>query len=236
MIKLLKKIISKMTKTPKSYDFNESNPLGGNGERVDIVNGLKINYEKLDLYQKNHFKRYEFASKVINDNDVCGDFACGTGYGSIMMAKKASKVFGIDINSEVISQITERYKSVKNVSFSDKNLLTLDYSNFFDTIVSFETIEHFKEEDIIKLLQLFSTALKSNGKLIFSTPYLQVECENAKKLGFHLTFDIDENKIKSWLTPFGFEIEQILYQNYDDHIITENLDKKEFIICVARKK
>jgi 2-polyprenyl-3-methyl-5-hydroxy-6-metoxy-1,4-benzoquinol methylase len=236
MIKLIKKIISKFTKTPKGYDFNESNPLGGNGERVDIVNGLKINYEKLDLYQKNHFKRYEFASKVINNNDVCGDFACGTGYGSIMLSKKASQVFGIDINSEVISQITERYKSVKNVSFSDKNLLTLDYSNFFDTIVSFETIEHFKEEDILKLLELFSKALKQNGKLIFSTPYLQERSEDAIKLGFHLTFNIDENKIDEWLQKNGFEIEQIKFQNYDSHLITDNLEKKEFIICIARKK
>lgn len=236
MIKLLKKILSKVRKKQKAYDFNESNPLGGNGERVDIVNGLKINFERLDMYQKNHFKRYEFASSLIENNEICGDFACGTGYGSVMLSKKAAQVYGIDINSIVIDEIKHRYKSVKNVSFEDKNLLTLDKTNYFDTIVSFETIEHLKEDDIIKLLQLFANALKANGRLIFSTPYLQIECENAKKLGFHLTFDIDEDKVKSWLAVCGFEVEQFFYQNYDDHQITKVLDKKEFIICMARKK
>jgi hypothetical protein len=54
-------------------------------------------------------------------------------------------------------------------------------------------------------------------------------------LGFHLTFDIDEKKINNWLTHAGFLSQEFLYQNYITHDIVPDLDKKDFIICIARK-
>jgi len=232
---ILKKIFKKF-KATEIYDFNKSNPLGGNGERIDIQNGFKINYESLDLYQKNHFKRYEFAKTIITKDEVCGDFACGTGYGSVMISDKAKLVIGADLDTVVINKIKERYKNVSNVVFINENLLDIEYENFFDTILSFETIEHFEENDIKKILKIFSKSLKKNGKLIFSTPYNQEKSEAALKLGFHLTFNIDEKNISDWLNEASFEIEFLSYQNYDTHLINEFLDKKEFIICVARKR
>lgn len=233
MFKFLKQLFANKKEV---YDFNKSNPLGDNGERVDIVNGLKIDFQKLDLYQKNHFKRYEFATTIVEKNDVCADFACGTGYGSIMLSKVAKEVYGADINEKVISEIKKRYQKIENVHFSHKNLLELEYEDFFDSIISFETLEHFTEENLENLLHIFSRALKKNGKLIFSTPYMQEKSQAAMELGFHLTFYIDEHKITHWLEKQGFYVETIKYQNYDDHFILDDLDKKEFIICVARKK
>jgi len=219
------------------YDFNISNPLGGNGERVDIEFNSKIDYEKLDIYQKSHIKRYDFANSQIGLGSICGDFACGTGYGSILLSNKAGKVIGVDFNLKVIKAIKKRYKHIKNVEFLSDNLLNLQYISFFDTIVSFETIEHFSENDLIKLLKLFNKALVFNGSLFFSTPYMQEKSEGAIKLGFHLTFFINEEKIIEWLNLCGFEVESFSYQNYDTHLIEEELvlTKKDFIICKAKK-
>lgn len=222
-------------KRAEVYDFNKSNPLGGDGERVDIQLQKTFNFEILDIYQKNHFRRYEFAKEIVAYGDVCGDFACGTGYGSVLISDKASKVVGADLDKEVITIIKERYKDKENVSFLNENLLNLKFENLFDTIISFETLEHFIEEDIISLLNIFAKSLKENGKIIFSTPYMQDKSEDAIKLGFHLTFYINENKINDWLTKTGFEIQNVYYQNYYTHIIKKELEKKEFIICVARK-
>lgn len=230
--KALKTIISSRKKT---YDFNKSNPLGGDGERVDIQLQKKFNSEKFDIYQKNHFKRYEFAKDIISIGDICGDFACGTGYGSVLISDKADKVIGVDLDSKVINTIKERYKKNSNITFSNENLLNITYEDFFDVIISFETIEHFAERDIKSLLKIFSNSLKKNGKLIFSTPYNQEESDAALKLGFHLTFYIDEEKIKNWLEEAGFKIDTIKYQNYETHLIQDVLDNKEFIICVATK-
>lgn len=217
------------------YDFDKSNPLGGGGERVDIMLSDNIRYEKLDMYQKSHFKRYEFACKFIQDGEVCGDFACGTGYGTVMISKKAKNVVGADLDGKVIGAITERYKNNPKVRFIHSNLLHLDFNETFTTIVSFETLEHLKEDDLQTALALYNKWLKPGGRIIISTPYLQERSEAAEKLGFHLTFDIDEKKLTYWLQKAGFKPEVIEYQNYQTHIIKPELDKKDFIICVARK-
>ena len=230
----IKRILSYKTRN-KEYDFNISNPLGGNGERVDIQLNKAISFDMMDMYQKNHWRRYEFAKEIIKENDVCGDFACGTGYGAIMLSDKASFVTGADLNASVIAAIRKRYDRFKTVTFLNTDLLDLTFKNHFDSIISFETLEHFDEANIIKLLAIFSKALKQNGKLIFSTPYMQEQSEAAIKMGFHLTFYINEEKIKNWLQEAGLQIEIIKYQNYDTHIIGNEPGKKEFIIGVAGK-
>lgn len=215
--------------------FKEENCiLDGNGERVDILYYKKIDFHRLDLYQKSHYKRYEFAKEIIKIGDICGDFACGTGYGSCILAEKASKVIGVDINSKVIESIKKRYRNIPNIEFFQEDLLNLKYDSFFDSIIAFETIEHFAEDDILKLLNIFAKALKPKGILIFSVPYMQDRNEASMK--FHKTFKINEEKIKNWLDATNFDIEYFKYQNYKTHIIQENLSEKDFIICVARKR
>jgi phenylacetate-coenzyme A ligase PaaK-like adenylate-forming protein/2-polyprenyl-3-methyl-5-hydroxy-6-metoxy-1,4-benzoquinol methylase/glycosyltransferase involved in cell wall biosynthesis len=208
--------------------------LGGNGERVDIYYHKDINYDALDKYQKSHYRRYQFAQSVMEPGKVVGDFACGTGYGSVMLAENENYVIGADVSEEVIEHIRERYNDSGNVEFIHSNLLDLQFESFFDYIVSFETIEHLNENDISKVLRIYSRALKPGGTLIFSTPYIQERSENAIKMGFHQTFYIDEAKVNKWLTESGFEAECFKYQNYQTHDIVERLDKKDFIICTAR--
>jgi 2-polyprenyl-3-methyl-5-hydroxy-6-metoxy-1,4-benzoquinol methylase len=237
----LKKVFKKLFRTrpiiesSSAYNFNISNPLGDGGERVDIVLDKPGVFENLDIYQKSHWKRYEFAKKIISIGDSCGDFACGTGYGSVLIGEKASEVIGADINKKVIDTITDRYKGIPNISFIQINLLDLNFINRFDAIISFETLEHFVEEDIQRLLIKFFQALKSGGKLIFSTPYFQEKSDEAVKMGFHQTFHIGEEKIENWLKQAGYIRELFKYQNYSTHYVEEELVEKEFIICVAIK-
>jgi 2-polyprenyl-3-methyl-5-hydroxy-6-metoxy-1,4-benzoquinol methylase len=234
---ILFKIISKVLGLFRSkYDFNKSNPLGGDGERVDIQIKEGLLYKELDMYQKSHFKRYEFANELIHDNDVCGDFACGTGYGSVLISGKAREVIAADINEKVIDEIRVRYKDNPKVNFYHADILSLDYEDYFNAIVSFETLEHLDEENLRKALRIFNKALKKNGQFFFSTPYMQEKSENAIKLGFHLTFFIDEQKITGWLNEAGFKVSVIKYQNYNTHHIRDDLKDKDFIIGVAVKK
>ena len=64
---------------------------------------------------------------------------------------------------------------------------------------------------------------------------MQEQSEVAVKMGFHLTFYIDEEKIEKWLKSAGFSVETINYQNYATHDITADLEQKDFIICIAKK-
>jgi len=241
MLILLKKIYRKIKRIilgntqVLKYDFNKSNPLGDNGERVDIQLNAKVSFRTMDMYQKNHWKRYQFAKTIINTGDICADFACGTGYGSILIAENANTVIGVDLNEKVIKKIKERYSFNNKVIFLNKNLLNLTYKNYFDKIVSFETLEHFNEPDLKKLLLIFNRALKKKGKLIFSTPYMQEDSAAAISAGFHLTYFINEEKIINWMQEAGFTIESFQYQNYDTHCIESILQKKDFLIGVAFK-
>ena len=215
--------------------FKRKKKLDGDGERVDI-NYYKIRYENFDMYQKSHYHRYKFAQNYIKNTDVVGDFACGSGYGTMMLAEKAKQVIGVDFNEEVVYYISERYAKQQKASFVANNLLNIDYEDVFDVIVSFETVEHLTEDNIVKLFDKYNKALKKGGRIIFSTPYNQEESEAAIKMGFHLTFYIVEETIYKWMENAGFEIESVKYQSYEEHEVCDSLEKKVFIICTGKKR
>lgn len=224
--------LRKQSKTPAG----EQN-LENHGERVEIdYRTGQVDYDSLDMYQKSHYRRYEYAASILEKQGITGDFACGTGYGSAMLAKVSTKVIGIDLDSNVVRIIRERYQQIPQVEFYPANLLHLTYEEVFDTIVSFETIEHVAEGEIKELLAVFYQALKPEGRLIFSTPYKQERSEQAINMGFHQTFMIQENTVKEWLHEAGFMLTSIKYQNYQTHSIENDLVHKDFMICVAVKK
>jgi len=165
----------------------------------------------------------------------CGDFACGTGYGSIMLAQRCTRVIGVDINPDVIGAIKERYRSIPNVEFVCRDLLEISYSGVFDLIASFETIEHIAADRVIELLSRFAEALKPGGLLIFSVPYLQARTKEAVAMGFHQIFDIDERTIENWLGEVGVVPEKYYYQNYQSHEVCRELPHRDFVVCLARK-
>ena len=84
-----------------------SGSLENKGERVELIYTENIDFEKLDIYQKSHYRRYEFAKTHIIENGLSGDFACGTGYGSAMIAENSKLVIGADIDEKVINKISE---------------------------------------------------------------------------------------------------------------------------------
>ena len=214
--------------------FFRGKSLDGGGERVDI-NYFKMKLKDFDIYQLSHYHRYKFAQKYVGSDCDVADFACGTGYGTMMMAEKAKSVTGMDLNADVVKIISDRYKKKTSVRFLNGNLLDIDFENKFDLIVSFETIEHFAESDIVQLLKQFQKALKKGGQVIFSTPYNQEMTEGALKMGFHLTYHIVESTVAGWMKEAGFEVEDVFYQNYSEHEVVKDLDKKEFLLVVGRK-
>lgn len=205
--------------------------LENDGERMDI-NYYNMNYNNFDIYQKSHYKRYEMAKTQIKKDFVVGDMACGSGYGSMMLSEMCDEIHGVDIDETTINEISKRYETQKKVNFHISNLLDIDFENKFDMIVSFETVEHFEELEIKNLMEKFHRALKNNGTIMFSTPYNQPKTQASMK--WHKTFYIIEDKMKELLNGF-FEIEKIWYQDYQTHVLKEEIETKDFIICKAKK-
>ena len=129
------------------------------GERLetDIVGRIAIE----------HLHRYSFALNYIENCEVL-DIACGEGYGSNLMSKKAKQVYGVDIDEDVIRSAKKKYNRT-NLFFkvgSTSNIPLED--NSVDIITSFETIEHHNEHH--KMMIEMKRVLKPKGIVIMSSP------------------------------------------------------------------
>lgn len=115
-----------------------------------------------------HVARYNFAGRYVKGKIVL-DISCGTGYGScILYSNRAKKVIGIDISKKVINFARTKYER-KGLEFNIGNILNIDiHDNYFDLIVSFETIEHITNQK--RALLEIQRVLKPNGLLLISSP------------------------------------------------------------------
>ena len=127
-----------------------------------------------DLIEKSivaeHFQRYHAVLDIVKGKKVL-DAACGSGYGTALMASTAKSVTGIDISTEAIGYAKKRYAELDNVQYMEASIAELPFeAHSFDVIVSFETIEHVNEELQNSFLQEIKRCLKADGILIMSSP------------------------------------------------------------------
>ncbi|WP_010649700.1 class I SAM-dependent methyltransferase [Oceanobacillus massiliensis] len=138
------------------------------GERV-IPEKMKITNELL----LEHVARYHFSINYARGRVL--DFASGSGYGSHIIAKKCKKrvneVIGVDIDKEAITYARGTYYHPLT-TFLKEDVVdpTLpEKLGQFDTILSFETIEHIENEQ--QFLSNIYQLLKPEGTLVLSTPF-----------------------------------------------------------------
>ena len=127
-----------------------------------------------DLIEKSivaeHFQRYHAVLDIVKGKKVL-DAACGSGYGTALMASTAESVTGIDISTEAIGYAKKRYAELDNVQYIEASIAELPFeAHSFDVIVSFETIEHVNDELQNSFLQEIKRCLKADGILIMSSP------------------------------------------------------------------
>ncbi|WP_186320274.1 bifunctional 2-polyprenyl-6-hydroxyphenol methylase/3-demethylubiquinol 3-O-methyltransferase UbiG [Paenibacillus sp. Y412MC10] len=136
-------------------------------ERLEF--GEKTEYSPLE--SSIHLGRYLLTKQYCKDKRVL-DIACGEGYGSFAMAEHwgAKEVYGVDISDEAIDKAKASFQT-KNVHFEKMNAAE-DGDRFedeyFDLIVSFETIEHLPNPEMY--LRNLKKWIKPNGIIIISCP------------------------------------------------------------------
>lgn len=136
-----------------------SGPLEFTGERFTPECVREIRYE--------HVHRYVFARELVRGRKVL-DAACGEGYGSALLAETAAQVTGADLSGEAVAHAKSRYQS-PNLRFVEADCLELPFDDGeFDSIVSFETLEHLENHS--GLLAEFQRVLHPEGFLLISTP------------------------------------------------------------------
>lgn len=137
-----------------------------NAERLVISD-----QSKQDIIYNEHLARYNLAKQLVAGKTVL-DVACGSGYGSQLLAQAgAVKVVGVDIDSATIQQAQQQYFA-DNLQYLVDSAESLEKINEqFDIIVSFETIEHLQNYQ--QYLLALRRVLKSDGLALISTPNKQ---------------------------------------------------------------
>ncbi|MGC1818205.1 MAG: class I SAM-dependent methyltransferase, partial [Casimicrobiaceae bacterium] len=117
-----------------------------------------------------HCHRYAFARQLARGRRVL-DAACGTGYGSALMADVAVSVVGIDIDAGVVADASAAYASRQNLRFEAASVSAIPLPDAsVDLVVSFETIEHIGADDQARMLLEFARVLAPGGLLVLSSP------------------------------------------------------------------
>jgi len=143
----------------------ELNHYAFTGERI-VINQEVCRSHRFAMEE--HLLRYELASTLVQGKHVL-DAACGTGYGSKMMAiAGAASVVGVDIDPDSIQLAKTEYRDDK-IQFQTADVCALPFQDkMFDIVVSFDTIEHIPDGDV--LIKETWRVLKDDGLLLISPP------------------------------------------------------------------
>ncbi|HAL45299.1 MAG: hypothetical protein A2Y12_06455 [Planctomycetes bacterium GWF2_42_9] len=167
-----------------------------------------------------HKMAYIFSEQYAK-NKVVLDDGCGSGYGSFhLISNGAQKVTGIDLSQEAIEYANEKYKN-KNLNFIQMDVTKLNFNdNTFDTLTSFQVIEHIKEVD--KYLNEIKRVLRNGGVALITTPNKQTYSPNT--IGPENPFHVKEyylEELKNLLDIYFSKV-QILGVNHSKKV--DNLE------------
>jgi 2-polyprenyl-3-methyl-5-hydroxy-6-metoxy-1,4-benzoquinol methylase len=121
-----------------------------------------------------HIARYYFSIPYITGRVL--DIACGSGYGTQFIAKSTknkgtTEVIAVDCDPKTIKYAQERYNQ-QLITYKVEDALDPRLPQKlgkFDTILSFETIEHISD-DLLFMKNLYDM-LNPGGTLVLSTPF-----------------------------------------------------------------
>ena len=134
-------------------------PMPFTGERLTSEYGGQTQIE--------HLHRYLLAREWCRGKDVL-DVASGEGYGTAMLAQVANSATGVELAQDAVDHAGQSYvaANLHYIAGDARKLPMPDAA--FDVVVSFETIEHFAEQQVF--LQEIQRVLRPGGLLIVSTP------------------------------------------------------------------
>jgi ubiquinone/menaquinone biosynthesis C-methylase UbiE len=154
-----------------------------------------------------HLNRYEEAVKLFPSNNLkILDLACGSGFGTNYLARLGNTVTGGDISEETIRACKKKYLD-NNITFEKVDGTRLPYqSNYFDVVISFETIEHTTQYQI--MLDEFKRVVKKEGLIILSTPNFMINSPSGKVTNPYHT--------QEWVYE---ELDEILKKTFSSSVI-----------------
>ncbi len=144
--------------------------------------GIRRNVFDAAAYQR-HFGRYRYFLPYIRPSDSVLDIACGSGYGSEILASKAKFVQGVDLDPETIKYAMRHHKR-RNMRFDASRAERFRPKMLFDKVISIETIEHLADPE--GFLSCVAGWLKPGGQVWLTCPFSGGEEQNVES-PFHIS-------------------------------------------------
>lgn len=166
-----------------------------NVELEDTGERMVPEFHKGRLLYAEHMLRY-LAIRNLVTGKVVLDIASGSGYGTALLAKSATKAFGFDASADAV-QYAEDHFGAENIEFrvADASHIPLP-DNSVDVVVTFETIEHI--ENYREFASELARVLKHDGVAVISTPN---DLEFVEGNHFHL-HQFDEEGLLTFLGEY----------------------------------
>jgi len=173
-----------------------------------------------------HYQLYQQVIPFIYDKNIL-DIACGSGWGSHILAEYAESVRGVDISEEAVTYAESSYK-LDNLSYTQGDITDIpEQDKKFKVVVSIETFEHVSHDVIKKLIEECYRVLDNKGYFIFTTPdgdvYPYHPKDKSEVKGFHL-WHYTKDELEELLTP--------IY----DFVSISKLNSKDNFFVVCYKK
>lgn len=168
-----------------------------------------------------HLHRYKEVLKRLKGNEKILDLACGSGFGSNVLANNTSnQVIGGDLSKAAIEQCKQHWIK-ENLDFLELNGTQLSFSsNTFDLIVSFETIEH--TEAFNQMITEFKRVVKPEGSIFISTPNKKINSPSGDIINPFHTQEWYYNEFYN-LLEFHFQDFELFGQQYCRYRSRRNL-------------
>lgn len=113
-------------------------------------------------------KAYSVAAPLVKGDLL--ELGCGEGRGVDLLWENASSFLGLDKIEEVIAKLREKYPKAQFESSTFPPINLPD--NSFDTVVSFQVIEHIKKDELF--LSEIQRILRPGGIALLSTPNIKM--------------------------------------------------------------
>lgn len=142
-----------------------------------IINGMTMKYSTCMPY--------------VRSGDKVLDLCAGSGFGSNILANSGYKVTAVDQFTDIL-----RYRSNIGIYKGDVRDLSLFYDSF-QAVHLVDCIEHFTQEDQLKVLEEAAKTLKDTGYLIIDTPHTKVSAYGSKNHLWELSWQDFSDLVRS---------------------------------------
>lgn len=207
--------------------------VGNSLERIYIT----PDNEHTDSARK-HLARYEFATQFIQVGASVLDCACGSGYGTQILATRASRVMAVDRDPAAIGY-AQRHHACLGVHYmlSSVEQLTLS-TDTLDAVVTLETIEHLPHDLCSRFLAGVSCWVKPGGVVVASSPMLRYkDGQPFVTSPYHVNELPRRDLVRMLVETFPLRNWTHHFYHQDQEAFLPLLDEHEgFCVMVARKR